>query len=48
MTLKIFLSSWERIRAKLVETIDCFEDQDLSFSPHSGLWTVRELMLHIA
>ncbi|MGB3715483.1 MAG: DinB family protein [Candidatus Promineifilaceae bacterium] len=48
MTLRIILSNWDRIRTKLVETIDCFEEQDLSFHPRSGLWTVRELMIHIA
>ena len=48
MTLRIILSNWERIRTKLVETIDCFDEQDLAFSPQSRLWTVRELMIHIA
>lgn len=48
MTLRLILSNWERIRTKLVETVDCFEEQDLSFSPQKELWTVRELMIHIA
>jgi uncharacterized damage-inducible protein DinB len=48
MTLDILISNWERIRSKLLETIDCFQEQDLAFSPADGLWTARELMLHIA
>ena len=48
MTLRIILRNWERIRTKLVETIDCFKEQDLPFYPRSGLWTVQELMIHIA
>jgi hypothetical protein len=39
MTLSLILRNWERIRTKLIETIDCFEDQDLSFYPRSGLLT---------
>lgn len=48
MTLELLISNWERIRSKLLETTDCFQEQDLSFSPVEGLWTVRELLLHIA
>ncbi len=46
--VEILLSNWHRIRSKLIETIDCFQDVDLSYSPGEGLWTVQELMIHIA
>jgi uncharacterized damage-inducible protein DinB len=48
MTLGILLSNWDRARSKLIETIDCFEEQDLAFRPFVDSWTVRELMIHIA
>lgn len=48
MTVSLLISNWTRIRSKLVETIDCFDEQDLDFRPADGHWTVRELMLHIA
>lgn len=48
MSLKSLYSNWERIRDKLLETVDCFEDRELSFRPFDGSWTVRELMIHIA
>ena len=48
MSVEMVRSNWRRIRSKLLETIDCFHDDDLEFSPAPGLWTVRELMLHIA
>ena len=48
MSVEIVLSNWQRIRSKLLETIECFHDEDLPFTPVEGHWTVRELMLHIA
>ena len=48
MSVEIVLSNWHRIRSKLLETIECFHDEDLVFTPAEGHWTVRELMLHIA
>jgi uncharacterized damage-inducible protein DinB len=48
MSVEIVLSNWHRLRSKLLETIECFHDEDLAFTPAEGHWTVRELMLHIA
>jgi uncharacterized damage-inducible protein DinB len=39
---------WKRVREDLLATIDKFDDQDLSFVPYEGAWSVGELMLHIA
>lgn len=48
MSLGTILSNWERARAILIETIDCFEEQELAYRPFTDSWTVRELMIHIA
>lgn len=48
MAHSLILRNWKRIRTKLLQTVDCFEEQDLAFHPRSGMWTVRELMIHIA
>lgn len=48
MTINILLSEWGRIRAKLMETIDNLQEEDLAFRPFEGSWTVRELLVHIA
>lgn len=48
MGVNLLLSNWERIRTKLIETIECFEEEDLDYSPAENQWTVREIMLHIA
>ena len=42
------ISHWTNIRARLIETIEKFEDADLDFRPYAAAWTVRQLMLHIA
>jgi len=42
------LSHWEQIRAKLLETIDKFGDEELPYKPFEASWSVGEIMLHIA
>ena len=48
MSAGLLRSNWRQIRAKLTETIDCFEEEDLDYSHAAGHWTVRERILHIA
>ena len=42
------LARWDGVRAGLLATIAKFHDDDLSFTPYPGAWTVRRLLLHIA
>lgn len=48
MELEHVLSNWERIRTKLLEAIDKFNDEDLTYKPFEASWSVGEIMLHIA
>lgn len=41
-------SHWEEVRKGLLETIDKFSDDELSFQPFPGSWPVGRIMLHIA
>ena len=42
------LDRWGKVRARLLETVDKFGDQELDFRPFPTSWSVRSLMLHIA
>jgi len=42
------LARWESVRAGLLETTAKFGDDDLTFTPYPGAWTVQRLLLHIA
>ncbi|MEW6716120.1 MAG: DinB family protein [Chloroflexota bacterium] len=48
MNLDELFSHWTLVRRGLFETIDKFRDEDLSFVPFEGCWSVGEIMLHIA
>jgi uncharacterized damage-inducible protein DinB len=41
-------SHWKQIRAGLVETIDKYDIDQLSYVPFAGSWSAAEIMLHIA
>ena len=41
-------SHWEQVRADLLLTIDMFSQDELSFTPFEGSWSVGKIMLHIA
>jgi len=42
------LARWEGVRTGLRATIARFGDDDLSYTPYLGAWTVQRLLLHIA
>jgi uncharacterized damage-inducible protein DinB len=48
MDLAYLLARWEGVRAGLLATIEKLGDDDLSFTPYPGAWTVQRLLLHIA
>jgi uncharacterized damage-inducible protein DinB len=39
---------WGQIRADLLATMDKFSQEELSFTPFKGSWTVGQILLHIA
>jgi uncharacterized damage-inducible protein DinB len=41
------LARWESVRAGLLATIAKIGDDDLSFTPYPGAWSVQRLLLHI-
>ena len=41
-------SHWEQVRSELYTTIDQFKQDELTFIPFKGSWSVRQIMLHIA
>ncbi|MFH2040561.1 MAG: DinB family protein [Chloroflexota bacterium] len=48
MDLTQIFSHWKQIRAGLLETIDKFSDDELSYTPFRTSWSVGQTMLHIA
>ena len=42
------LSHWKLVRADLYTIIDMFSQDELSFTPFEGSWSVGKIMLHIA
>ena len=45
--LEYLISRWDSVRAGLLATIGKFEDRDLDFRPRDGLWSARQIMLHV-
>jgi len=41
-------SHWEQVRADLLEIIDKFNQDELTFTPFNNSWSVGQIMLHIA
>ncbi len=41
-------SHWVQVRADLLETIDKFSEDELTYAPYTNCWTVGQIMLHIA
>jgi len=48
MRLHRLISRWQQVRADLLATIDKFSDQELSYVPYDGAWSVGQIMRHIA
>jgi len=48
MKLSEMFSHWEQVRADLLTTMDKFGDDELTFAPFKGSWSVGKIMLHIA
>lgn len=48
MKLSGMFNHWEQVRADLLATIDKFGDDELTFAPFTGSWSVGKIMLHIA
>ena len=48
MDLKYLCAHWDDVRARLIETVDRFREDELDFKPFPASWPVRELMLHVA
>ena len=42
------MSHWQAIRADLLETIDKFNDRELSYVSYEGAWSVGQILRHIA
>jgi uncharacterized damage-inducible protein DinB len=41
-------SHWEQVRADLLEMIDKFSEDELTYAPYTNCWSVGQIMLHIA
>ena len=48
MNLAEYFGHWAVVHAGTVETFGKFTDEELSYTPYSGGWSVGEVMLHIA
>ena len=48
MKLSEMFSHWEQVRKDLLETIDKFKEDELTYAPFEGAWPVGQIMLHIA
>jgi uncharacterized damage-inducible protein DinB len=48
MKLSRTLKHWEQIHRDLLATIEMFGENELSFVPFNGSWSVGQIMLHIA
>ncbi|HSB66819.1 MAG TPA: DinB family protein [Anaerolineales bacterium] len=41
-------SHWEQVRTDLLATMNKFSDDELSYTPFVGSWSVGQILLHIA
>ncbi|MGD8463512.1 MAG: DinB family protein [Anaerolineae bacterium] len=48
MTVAKIIQFWSQIRADLIDTIDKFTGEDLSYTPVENGYSVGEIILHIA
>jgi uncharacterized damage-inducible protein DinB len=48
MKVEWILSNWERVRKGLIDTIDKFTEEDLTYIAYEGGYSVGQIMLHIA
>lgn len=48
MKLTHLFSHWKGVRNGLLETMDKFTDEELTYKPYDGARSVGEIMLHIA
>jgi uncharacterized damage-inducible protein DinB len=42
------LQRWDPVRAGLLSALDLLSDDRLDFTPRTGLWSLRETVVHIA
>ncbi|MGD8456767.1 MAG: DinB family protein [Anaerolineales bacterium] len=48
MKLSDMFSHWEQVRSDLMQTIDKFSQDELTFTPFDSAWPAGQIMLHIA
>ncbi len=48
MKPKDFFSHWNQVRTESIATITSFDNQELTYTPYSGSWSVGKIMVHIA
>jgi uncharacterized damage-inducible protein DinB len=48
MKIDWVISTWDRIRVSLIETINKFNEDELRFVPFDGGYSVGQIVLHIA
>jgi uncharacterized damage-inducible protein DinB len=41
-------SHWGQVRSDLYDTIDMFDETELTYQPFEGCWPIGQIMLHIA
>ncbi len=48
MNAQSILTHWQEVRQGLFAALDRVSDEQLDFSPAPGLWTMRQVLVHIA
>jgi uncharacterized damage-inducible protein DinB len=48
MKVEWIISTWDRIRDGLLDTIDKFKEDELTYIPFDGAYSVGQILLHIA
>ena len=47
MKLSEVFSHWDQLRADLIATLEKFSDEELSYTPFEGAWSVGEIVRHL-
>ncbi len=48
MNAKELFFHWDEVRRDLMRAVDMLSDAQLDFVPHPGLWSLRQVLVHIA
>jgi uncharacterized damage-inducible protein DinB len=48
MNAQEMFTRWNKVRQGLLDALDKLSDEQLDFTPRAGLWSVREIVVHIA